>query len=75
VQELKIGQARADDKKACQMSSWCALIYTPSALKTGGPRLSLTVAILAKGRGYCWGPSASEGPQKHDLTMFLEYNT
>jgi hypothetical protein len=23
----------------------------------------------------CWGPSASECPQKHDLTMFLEYNT
>jgi hypothetical protein len=23
----------------------------------------------------CWGPSASKGPQKHDLTMFLEYNT
>ena len=22
----------------------------------------------------CWGPSASEGPQKHDLTMLLEYN-
>jgi hypothetical protein len=21
------------------------------------------------------GPSSSEGPQKHDLTMFLEYNT
>jgi hypothetical protein len=21
------------------------------------------------------GPSASEGPQKRDLTMFLEYNT
>jgi hypothetical protein len=20
----------------------------------------------------CWGPSTSEGPQKHDLTMFLE---
>jgi hypothetical protein len=20
--------------------------------------------------GMCWGPSASEGPQKHDLTMF-----
>ena len=19
---------------------------------------------------YCWGPSASEGPQKHNLTMF-----
>jgi hypothetical protein len=21
----------------------------------------------------CWGPSASEGPQKHDLTMFPKY--
>jgi hypothetical protein len=26
-------------------------------------------------RGTCWGPSASEGPQKHDLTMFLEKST
>jgi hypothetical protein len=26
------------------------------------------------GLGRCLGPSASEGPQKHDLTMFLEYN-
>jgi hypothetical protein len=25
--------------------------------------------------GFCWGPSASEGPQKRDLTMFLEYST
>jgi hypothetical protein len=23
----------------------------------------------------CWGPSSSEGPQKNDLTMFLECNT
>jgi hypothetical protein len=23
---------------------------------------------------HCWGPSASEGPQKHDLTIPLEYN-
>jgi hypothetical protein len=22
---------------------------------------------------HCWGPSASEGPQKHDLTMFSKY--
>jgi hypothetical protein len=22
----------------------------------------------------CWGPSASEGPQKHDLTMFSKRN-
>jgi hypothetical protein len=25
-------------------------------------------------RGYCWGPSSSEGPQKHDLTMFSKCN-
>jgi hypothetical protein len=24
--------------------------------------------------GNCWGPSAYEGPQKQDLTIFLEYN-
>ena len=23
--------------------------------------------------GECWGPSASEGPQKRDLTMFSKY--
>ena len=23
----------------------------------------------------CWWPSSSKGPQKHDLTTFLEYNT
>jgi hypothetical protein len=22
----------------------------------------------------CWGPSAYEGPQKQDLTIFLEHN-
>jgi hypothetical protein len=25
-------------------------------------------------RGYCWWPSSSEGPQKHDLTMFPKCN-
>jgi hypothetical protein len=32
-------------------------IYTPSALQLGGPRLSLTFAILVKGRCF-FGPSA-----------------
>jgi hypothetical protein len=57
MQELKIGKARADGKKACQMCLRCALIYTTSSLQVGGPRLSLTVAILAKGRCF-FGPSA-----------------
>jgi hypothetical protein len=29
----------------------------------------------AKTKHRCWGPSASEGPQKRDFTMFLECNT
>jgi hypothetical protein len=32
-------------------------IYTSSALQNGGPRLSLIIAILAKGRSF-FGPSA-----------------
>jgi hypothetical protein len=30
--------------------------------------------IVITGDDVCWGPSASEGPQKQDLTVFLEYN-
>jgi hypothetical protein len=26
-----------------------------------------------QGGDACWGPSASEGPRKHDLTMFSKY--
>jgi hypothetical protein len=26
-------------------------------------------------KGECWGPSASEGPQKHDLIMFSKYTS
>jgi hypothetical protein len=35
-------------------------------------RPSLVLALW--GIQPCWGPSASEGPQKHDLTVPLEYN-
>jgi hypothetical protein len=31
--------------------------------------------FMAEEDASCWGPSGSEGPQKRDLTMFLEYNT
>jgi hypothetical protein len=33
--------------------------------------IKLLVKIIFRN---CWGPSASEGPQKQDLTVFLEYN-
>jgi hypothetical protein len=68
-QELKIQQAEQMAKKAYQMSSRCALIYTPSALQDGGPRLSLTVAILAKGRCF-FGPSAL-GPLSISQSEFI----
>jgi hypothetical protein len=33
------------------------------------------LAHLSSRVAKCWGPSTSKGPQKHDLTVFLEYNT
>jgi hypothetical protein len=54
AQELKIRKARADGKKACQLCSRCALIYTPSALQVGGPRLSLTDCYSSKGKVFFW---------------------
>jgi hypothetical protein len=35
--------------------------------------MNLSLQQINIARGYCWGPSASEGPQKHDLTMFSKY--
>jgi hypothetical protein len=34
----------------------------------------LEVDCMVEDQNKCWGPSASEGPQKHDLTTSLEYN-
>jgi len=36
--------------------------------------MNLSFQQINIARGYCWGPSASEGPQKHDLTMFSKWN-
>jgi hypothetical protein len=97
----KIEQIKQAAQIAYQMWSGWVLIYTIGAPRVGGSRLSLTVAILAKGkcfsdlrlkafvqvavwirylkqintaRGYFWGPSSSEGPQKYDLTMYSKCN-
>jgi hypothetical protein len=43
-----------------------------------GPESDLRLAFLTAGysedEGACWGPSSSEGPQKHNLTMFPKYD-
>ena len=43
-------------------------IYMPSALQLGGPRLSLTVAILAKGMCF-FGPSAKGLHSRRSLNL------
>jgi hypothetical protein len=43
-------------------------IYMPSALQLGGPHLSLTFAILAKGRCF-FRPSAKGLRSRHSLNL------
>jgi hypothetical protein len=43
-------------------------IYMPSALQLGGPHLSLTFAILAKGRCF-FGPSAKGLHSRRSLNL------
>jgi hypothetical protein len=35
--------------------------------------MNLSLQQINIARGYCWGPSASEGPQKHNLTSVSKY--
>jgi hypothetical protein len=35
--------------------------------------MNLSFQQINIARGYCWGPSTSEGPQKRDLTIFSKY--
>jgi hypothetical protein len=50
------------------MLSLQVLIYMPSALQLGGPHLSLTFAILAKGRCF-FGPSAKGLRSRHSRNL------
>jgi hypothetical protein len=51
-----------------QMLSLRVSIYMPSALQLGGLYLSLTFAILAKGRCF-FGPSAKGLRSRHSLNL------
>jgi hypothetical protein len=51
-----------------QMLSLRVPIYMPSALQLGGPYMSLTFAILAKGRCF-FGPSAKGLHSRHSLNL------
>jgi hypothetical protein len=56
---------------AQQMLSMWVYIYMPRALQLGGPHLSLTFTILAKGRCF-FGPSA-KGIRSHCNLNLLRY--
>jgi hypothetical protein len=47
--------------------TWCRCMVESSGIQIPATPWSFL-------RGHCWGPSASEGPQKHDLTMFSKWN-
>jgi hypothetical protein len=49
--------------------------FGPSAYSLHPYRnINLSLQQINIARGYCWGPSASEGPQKRNLTMFSKRN-
>ena len=59
-------------KYMVQSSAWIRAVG--NWVSTHSARKSAKTWDFMAFRGACWGPSASEVPQKYDLTMFLEYN-
>jgi hypothetical protein len=57
AREFKLGKIAQTIEMAHQMLSLWVPIYMPSTLQLGGSYMSLTFAILAKGRCF-FGPSA-----------------
>jgi hypothetical protein len=59
------------------MECWDALMKYESLIKLrpGGWEHLEGVNRWSCEKYFCWGPSSSEGPQKHDLTMFSKCNT
>jgi hypothetical protein len=62
------GDRTPDSYRACSVVH--RTIRCTTRLKAGIAFQDCLHRLLAA----CWGPSASEGPQKHDLIVFLEYN-
>jgi predicted aspartyl protease len=59
---------------SCSVCQECSVILADEAFSANLVVISLGAFDVILGMDWCWGPSASEGPQKHDLTVFLEYN-
>jgi hypothetical protein len=72
------GEAEAPPRSRSSLSSEFEVESEPRVRRGGDhrlrPMLSPSPGVGRGGVRRCWGPSASEGPQKQDLTVFLEYN-
>jgi hypothetical protein len=68
ARKLKFEKTVEAIEMAQQMLPLWASIYMPSALQLGGPHLSLTFAILAKGRCF-FGPSAKGLRSRRSLNL------
>jgi hypothetical protein len=66
--KLKLDKIAQAIEMVQQMLSLQVPIYMPSALRLGGPHLSLTFAILAKGRWF-FGPSAKGLRSRRSLNL------
>jgi hypothetical protein len=73
ARNLKLEKTTQAIEMAQKMLSLWVYIYMPSALQLGGPHLSLTFAILAKGRCF-FGPSA-KGLRSHRSLNLLDTRT
>jgi hypothetical protein len=68
AREFKLEKIAHSIKMAHQMLSLWVPIYMPSALQLGGPYMSLTFAILAKGRCF-FGCSAKGLRSRRNLNL------
>jgi hypothetical protein len=55
---------RFEHYSSCKLLALCLCAHFLSCVRGCVVNLSLACVAL---QSYCWGPSASEGPQKHDL--------
>jgi hypothetical protein len=68
ARELKFEKTAQATEMAQQMLPLWVSVYMPSALQIGGHHLSLTFAILAKGRCF-FGPSAKGLYSRRSLNL------
>jgi hypothetical protein len=66
---------RKNAATAAPFSNWGGGVVWCRCVSRGLPRVGACAVVSTWAiEGHCWRPSSSEGPQKHDLTMFSKCN-